>query len=405
MIYVKYCWMLGALLLFSGLTFAQPGYVDLKNGERIEGIIDLTDLKNEGIITLSARRTELSFTADDMTGFFVHQSGFYYVKSISIYREDNVMENKDVILKPLIESSLNFWEAFGMSFDFVAGKSENYHALQYQYISTTEKVNDNDSPYKKVLIEVLMPCKEIILSDSFALTEEGLLELSSIYDECTKETSRKTKKRLNISAEIGHNDADLEFNVVSNSLGDRNEVYDLRYKSQEVYFGVGIQVIDLIKNMDFGASIEVAEYNFSPILTDSILAGGSLDYMELKPKIYLEPRLSYGRFSGSIKTGVSFNLTLRDNNDALEVEVIQKGRRFDAKGIVTPKFDRNMRTTATIYVFAAPTLSIQISEKFDLGISYYFKSDIEERVTAENDASDDRIRQSAYSARLIYRLQ
>lgn len=384
-------------------VFAQPGYVDLKNGDRIEGIIDLINLEPHGEITISPIRGEYTFSAEDLTNFFVYKEGHFVSKPVHFLNNDAKSDTVNVILKPITETQLVLYRAYGMNFEFVLNTNDSYQALQSLNGNAEEELNEEDSSYKTILGNAFSDCNDPLITDTFVLDEDHLIQALKGFDDCSDWES-KSNNKLKISLDAGMHASTLNFLIASEHQLDKGTIYAVDYESLQEYFGIGIHRSDLFKNIDFGAALEYSTFNFEPILTDSVIKGDDFDYSELRTKFSLEPNVSFGKFTTSLRTGVNVNITLRNYSKEVPVDVLRKSGRNGRVLTMYPKLERDIRTSVYINFFAAPTLSYQISESMNLGVSYYFITNTKERISAENPGTDDTLKNSMLGFRLIYQL-
>ncbi len=284
MSYNKIYWVLAAMFLAIGNVSAQPGFIDLKNGERIEGIIDLSEIESKSQITITPRRGELIVELAEINALFVYKEGHFIVRPVIYPNDSSILDTTEVLLQGLTEGEAvhKFFTALAAGYGFVVENNGEYFSLQDVENTGFDLDQYSVIDYRVRLKESVFDCKEITIAESFQLSKDNLTKLANSYNECVRK-SMPNRRKFGITLIKGFGNSTIDFNTRSSE----GEIYDIRYSSTSSYYGIGLHS-NAFKFLDFGASFEIADYNFNPVLNSQINSAGSFDYSELKIKLYVD---------------------------------------------------------------------------------------------------------------------
>ncbi|MCR9132374.1 MAG: hypothetical protein NXI08_07365 [bacterium] len=367
------------MFLAMGNVSAQPGFIDLKNGERIEGIIDLSEIESKSQITITPRRGEFIVELAEINALFVYKEGHFIVRPVIYSNDSSTNDTTEVLLQGLTkgEGVNKFFKALADGFEFVVENNGEYFSLLAVENRNTDLNQNSFLDYRDRLREVVLECNEITIAESFQLSKDDLTELANAYNDCVN----KTKPRLGITLIKGFGNSTIDFNTRSSE----GEIYDISYSSTSSYYGIGLHS-NAFKFLDFGASFEIADYNFNPVLNSQINSAGSFDYSELKIKLYVDYIFIRGAFSPSIQFGTRGNFTNRD----FLAQITAKGKvSQNVVSNLTLKSKGSTLTQGYFNVFAAPKLSLKLSDSMMMSMSYYFSSVSNDRISANTRSSSD----------------
>ncbi len=390
------------VFFISQLSIAQEANVFLSDGSIIEGSINLSTLREEGILIITGDNKE-RLKPEQVKSILFEDGLVISVKSITQFRNDYSEFEEEYFTEKIVEGTVSLWQAYGAEFDFSLEKNGDFVALQVIEIHTPTG-RQRSSTYQEVLYRFFSDCRDEINTTSVSNSKSQLIDVVNKYNSCINsfyipQSEYLIKTRImEIGLDLGYFNGDLNFSGTTTSLGPTETDFSFDYNRSSISF-IGLSVKSNIykKNLFGGVGIQVNSYDFKPKLSDEVERGTRIEFSELVFKGFIEGRYQYKKFQPAIRIGVNLHSITKDIDGSLSVNALRNSVPIRFTPVSLKREGELNPSYSTLSL--SPSVYYELSKSINIGLSYSFYNKVD-GFLSNIDESSDKISRSSISFHL-----
>jgi|GEM_PF-4796102 len=374
-------------------SYAQKANILLKTGSQFEGEIELSKLKDDGVLVVVSGTNTGTYTPDVVQSVLLEDGESFQVKIISVLNPDYSEDEKEYFVRSLILGPASLWEVFGADFEFAAEKESEVKALQVLEVETPLG-GQRDDAYKGVLFQLFSDCTEGVNVSSTKNSKSQLIDVFNKYNSCVDnayipQSLNLIKERV-IELEVvsGIHYSELNFSGTATLFLGEQLMYDYDFeRSISNFYGANINV-NIISDILFGGlGLQYVEHKFEPVINDMVADGSSIEFSEVVFKGHIEGRYKIGSFSTALRVGANFHSITKDYDGRIFVAAIRQVDPLRTNNILI-KTQGELESGYTTFSLS-PAFYYSITDNLELGASYSFITSNKDFLSNADNASDE----------------
>lgn len=369
-----------------------PGEIISLEGELITGEIDISKLENGLILFRTEGGNFQELKADDVKKVAVF-GGIQLVSLIIKYGVTNSeIDSRYFFTEPVYGEVVQLEKVYGASFDYALTKFEESKALQIFKIQVGSRQQTFES-YKGVFYEMFRGCLYDVETEKIRFNRTNFVRAIKNYEKCNDSDYHEAKRRVwEFEIEYGTNqvDFDLEVKHVVSSFPD---VFVSNYKtSKENFYSFYGKRFIYEKMVLIGTGVSLREYIFQHSNRENQRDVDNFSHKEVIVPFFLEGRVKVKKLSASMILGMNFhNVSFKDADQIKRGDQVRElnnesGTAYTGFNLYQP----NEYTEDYFTPLARVTFSVEMAQRFDLGISYSIDARNKEVYTANYARADEK---------------
>ncbi len=302
------------------------GFIVLKDGIRETGMVDISNLEDDGIITFKreANRSE-TYGASDISEFSVN--GKELIRSLEI--KYAVTNSRDSVVsffaKRVFEGPIHLEKVYAAPFEYAITKDESTNALQRIQNENRNVIRYFDQ-YKGVFYLAFRDCEKDIETDLIKFNESAFKEALREYRACVDDDFKFDAKKGNVGLIFGLGINSINLDIEAGSRFFENSDFISNYKtSRKLNYSIGVDhriyrnyiyvsLISSYQRYDFVHDDRENQRNVGAFTYSEVSLSGSIDFRY--PLKYVTPGIGLGYqvtnlisfggiITGEVQTGTS----------------------------------------------------------------------------------------------------